>query len=116
MTQEFFSKSEVAFVHTHKQMIASSVVMQPTYTGSESVTFVANYWRNTRNICATNVYRRNKCRGVFEISVHLPLLNLLPDLKKILLTITFYSAWQSERRKTHLKEIKKWIDSLINWI
>ena len=107
-------KSEVAFVRTREQTIASSVVMQPMY--SEPVMFVANYCGNTRNNCATNVYTRNMCRGVFKISVHLPLLNLLPDLKKFLLTITFYSAWQSKRRTTHLKEFKKRINSLIKQI
>ena len=111
MGSKIFLKYEVAFVHMRKQMIVSSLVMQPMY--SESVKFVAKYCRNYRNICATNVYRRNMSWGVSKISVHLPLLNLLPDLKKFLLTITFYSAWQSKRRTTHLKEFKKRINSLI---
>ena len=101
MRSEIFSKSEVASIRMHKR---TSLAMQPTYsdevasicmhkqmslamqpTYSESVTLVAKYCRNTRNICAKNVYRRNmyRYRGVFEISVHLPLLNLLLDLKKV---------------------------------
>ena len=62
----YFSKSEAAAMHMCKQTKAFSLAIQPTY--SESVTFVANYCRNTRNICATNVWRRNMCRAVFEIS------------------------------------------------
>ena len=63
MKRDFFPKSEVASVRMHEQ---KSLAMQPTY--SESVTLVANYCRNTRNICARNVWRRNMCRAVFEIS------------------------------------------------
>ena len=104
MGSEIFRKSKVAFVRTGEQTVASSVVMQPTY--SDSVMFVANYCRNTQNICATNVYRSNMCRWVFEISVPIAFVKFIAWPKKMLLTITFYSAWQSERRKTHLKEIK----------
>ena len=76
----FFSKSEVASIHMHEQTRAFSLAMQPMY--SESVTFAANYCRNTRNICVTNIWRRNMSRAVFEIPGHIPLLNLLPDLKE----------------------------------
>ena len=60
---EIFSKSEVASISMREQ---TSLAMQPMY--SESVTLVANYCRNTRNICARNVWGRNMCRAVFEIS------------------------------------------------
>ena len=46
------AKSEGAFVRTREQTIASSVLMQKTH--SDSVTLVAYYCRNTRNICTTN--------------------------------------------------------------
>ena len=77
MGSEIFHKSEVAFVRTRKQTIASCLVMQPTYR--ESVMFVANYCR-TPETSARQMCIEETCRGVFEISVHLPLLNLLPDL------------------------------------
>ena len=52
-------------------------------------------------------------RAVFIISVHISLLNLLPDLKKKkLLSITLYSAWQNERGKMYFKKIK--MDQFIN--
>ena len=50
----------------YKTVLAFSLAMQPTY--SELVTFVANYCRNTQNICVTNVQRINMCSAVFEIS------------------------------------------------
>ena len=63
MSDKIFSKSKVASVCMREQM---SLVMQPTY--SESVKLVSNYCRNTRNICARNIWRRNMCRAVFKIS------------------------------------------------
>ena len=47
---EIFPNSEVEFVRMRKQ---TSLAMHPTF--SESVMFVANYYRNNWNICTTNV-------------------------------------------------------------
>ena len=63
MWSEIFSTSEVASIRMCEQ---TSLAMQPTY--SESVMLVANYCRNTRNICMRNVWRRNMYRAVLEIS------------------------------------------------
>ena len=57
------AKSEGAFVRMREQTIASSVVMQPTY--SDLVKFVDNYCRNTQNICATN----ETCEGSHRLGV-----------------------------------------------
>ena len=55
MWSDIIFKSQVASVHMHELTKAFSLEVQPTY--SESVTFVANYCRNTRNICETNVWK-----------------------------------------------------------
>ena len=49
MWSEIFLKSKVTFVCMHDQTKAFSLAKQPTY--SESVKFVANYCRNTQNMC-----------------------------------------------------------------
>ena len=98
---EIFSKSKVASLHMREQM---SLAMQPMY--SESVTLVANYCRNTRNICTRNVWR-NMCRAVFEIS---------GNFSKFQEWSSLYILWNPASQVGNLSQYKKTFQLCWCWL